>query len=243
MTPPPQGMHILLIGGSGGIGSALAAELMRQGAASIVVASQRPVAASTGAQFLQETVDITRLDSVEALAARIAGRDISVVINCAGVNGNQRLTAPNSSATARREMEVNYFGMLHLASVFAPRLAARGGGTLMHMLSFLSHINLPLMASYCASKAAAHSLTQALRAEWRPQAVRVCGIYPTAVDTAMSSALQAPKLAPSQLASEVVAALAGSEEDLFPAEAAQAYAEYLHDPKAMERAMSEVFLT
>lgn len=238
-----QGAYILIIGGSGGIGSALAAELQRQGAANIVLASQRSVPARAEAQFLQETVDITCLESVQALATRLAERDISFVLNCAGINGNQRLTAPESMATARREMEVNYFGMLHLASVFAPRLAARGGGTLVHMLSFLSHVNLPLMASYCASKAAAHSLTQALRAEWRPHGVRVCGIYPTAVDTTMSSALQAPKLSPLQLAVEVVAALTRGDEEMFPAEAAQAHAEYLRDPKAMERKMAEVLRT
>lgn len=110
---------------------------------------------------------------------------------------------------------------------------------MINMLSFLSHVNLPLMASYCASKAAAHSLTQALRAEWRAKAVRVCGIYPTAVDTTMSAELSIPKLAPDQLAFEVIAALIRGDEDVYPGDASLAYAGWLEDPRGLELAMAD----
>lgn len=230
---------ILVIGGSGGIGSALVDRLCEARATRIVVTSLRPSAAGAHRPgVMVESVDVAELASVRSLAERLKGLDISVVINCAGVNGNRRLRAGDALEIARREMDVNVFGLMNVAAVFAPLLAGRGGGTFMTVLSFLSHVNLPLMASYCASKAAAHSLTQALRAEWRHHGVKVCGVYPTAVDTTMSSDLQGPKQSPADLAANMVAALAGGDEELFPGDAAAAHAEWMRNPKEMERAMA-----
>ena len=63
----------------------------------------------------------------------------------------------------------------------------RNAGLIVNMATILAHVNLPLMGSYCASKAALHSLTQGIRAELLPWGVRVMGVYPGAVDTAMSA--------------------------------------------------------
>ena len=55
------------------------------------------------------------------------------------------------------------------------------------MLSILAHMNLPLMGSLCASKAALLSLTQALRAELAAQGTHVMAVLPGAVDTDMTA--------------------------------------------------------
>lgn len=231
--------NVLVIGGTGGIGAAIVEQLLEAGAKRIVVASaHRSVALAHPSNVVHETVDVTSRDSVVALADRLRGNNLSVVINCAGVNGNERLDGMGNDSTARREMEVNYFGLLNIGAVFAPALAAQGGGRIMTVLSFLSHVNLPLMATYCASKAAAHSLTQAFRAEWRGRGVHFCGVYPTAVDTGMSAAQVGPKQSPEDLAKEMLEALSRGDEDLFPGDAKSAYEDWLSNPKSLERAMA-----
>jgi NAD(P)-dependent dehydrogenase (short-subunit alcohol dehydrogenase family) len=230
-----QDAVVLLTGAGGGIGTALTQALLDAGVAEVVSAGRsHPPACS---RLTPESVDITDAASVRALAVRCAGR-IDIAIHCAGVNANQRLFTPGFQAAARREMEVNYFGLLNLASAFAPAMQARGSGMFVHLLTFLSHVNLPLMASYCASKAAAHSLTQALRAELGRSGVQVCGVYPAVVDTAMSRDIPGPKLAPVELALAIVQAIESGAEDIYPGPAEGAYRQYLADPKAAERRMA-----
>lgn len=226
---------VLLSGAGGGIGTALTQALLAAGVAEIMSAGRDHPSANE--RVRQETVDITDPAAVQALAQRHAAR-VDVVIACAGVNANQRLFTPGFEASARREMEVNCFGLLNLASAFAPAMQARGSGLFVHLLTFLSHVNLPLMAGYCASKAAAHSLTQAMRAELAPRGVKVCGVYPAVVDTAMSRDIPGPKLAPAELAQALVQAIESGAEDVYPGPAAGAYQLYLADPKTAERRMA-----
>ena len=68
--------------------------------------------------------------------------------------------------------------------------------------------------------------------------MRVCGVYPTVVDTAMSRDVSGPKLAPAELAQILVQAIESGAEDVYPGPAAAAYQQYLADPKAAERRMA-----
>lgn len=230
MARTDDGSRVLLIGGTGGIGSALAQRLAQDGIDCIVAGSP--------ASRQPETVDVSDLASVQALAGRLQGLGLGSVINCAGVNGNQPLFAPGSAQLARREIEVNYLGMLHVGLVFGPLLAARGGGSLVTVLSFLSHACLPALASYSASKAAAHSLNQALRAELAPRGVRVGGIYPTAIDTRMSQGLPVHKMPAAELADAIADFLQGDGQDLYPGEAAQARTAWLQDPEGFQKGLA-----
>lgn len=226
---------VLLTGAGGGIGMALTQALLAADVAEVISAGRHhpPVQA----RVRQETLDITDADAVRALARRHAERT-TVVIACAGINAGQRVLSPGFATAARREMEVNYFGLLNLATEFAPAMQARGNGLFVHLLTLLSHVSLPLMAGYCASKAAAHSLTQALRAELGRSGVRVCGVYPAVVDTAMSRHMAGPKLSPEDVAQAVLRAIQAGEEDVYPGASGQAYRGYLEDPKAAERRMA-----
>ncbi|RYZ09950.1 MAG: SDR family NAD(P)-dependent oxidoreductase [Comamonadaceae bacterium] len=235
MTDRLQDAVVLLSGAGGGIGSALTEALLAAGVAEIISAGRDHPPAH--ARVRQETVDITDLAAVQALAQRCGGR-VTVVIACAGVNANQRLFTPGFEAAARREVEVNYFGLINLASAFAPPMQSRGSGLFVHLLTVLSHVNLPLMAGYCASKAAADSITQALRAELGRSGVQVCGVYPAVVDTAMSRDIPGPKLAPAELAQAIVQAIEDGDEDVYPGPAAAVYQQVVADPKAAERRMA-----
>lgn len=235
MSERIQGAVVLITGAGGGIGSVLSQALLEAGAAELIsVGRDHP---PEHPRIRRETLDVSDAAALQALAGRCAER-VDIVIACAGVNANQRLLTPGFEAAARREMEVNCFGLLNLATAFAPAMQARGQGLFVHLLSFLAHVNLPLMAGYCASKAAGHSLTQALRAELAPSGVRVCGVYPTVVDTRMSRDLSGPKLSPAELVRAIVQAIEAGAEDLYPGAAEGALQAYLSDPKAIERRMA-----
>src|SRR5829696_5302413 len=132
--------------------------------------------AHSDARVVPIALDITDDTSVQAAAARLG--DVDLVVNNAGLLRGERLIAAADLAAARQEMEVNYFGLLRMSRAFAPILAANGGGTLINLLSILLRVANPEAGGYSASKAAALSLTQAVRAELLPQGTRVIGVLP-----------------------------------------------------------------
>lgn len=95
------------------------------------------------------------------------------------------------------------------------------------------------MAGYSASKAAAHSITQALRAELRPRGISVLGAYPGGIDTDMLAGVEAEKAPPQQVASRIVSALAAGELVVFPDDASAAASTiYLADPLRLEQMLT-----
>jgi NAD(P)-dependent dehydrogenase (short-subunit alcohol dehydrogenase family) len=92
------------------------------------------------------------------------------------------------------------------------------------------------MDGYSASKAAAHSITQALRAELRGRGIAVLGAYPGGIDTDMLAGVEGDKAAPELVAMRIIAALAAEEAVVFPDDAsAGAGAVYLQDPLKLEQ--------
>jgi NAD(P)-dependent dehydrogenase (short-subunit alcohol dehydrogenase family) len=136
-------------------------------------------------------------------------------------------------------MEVNYFGTLSMCRAFAPVLQANGGGAIVNMLSILAKMNLPMNASYCASKAAALLMTQGIRAELASQGTLVVGVMPGTVDTQASKHFPPPKVSPEIVAQTALQAVIDEVEDVYPGEqATQMAAQLLQDPKALEKAMA-----
>jgi NAD(P)-dependent dehydrogenase (short-subunit alcohol dehydrogenase family) len=227
-----SGKVVLVTGSNGEIGREFVAAFRAAGAAEVIEVGGRT--AGNGMRSL----DVTDRSAVEALAAALAGQ-VDILVNNAGVNGNVGVLSAETDAAAHREMAVNYFGLLNMIRAFTPPMRERRQGVLVNMLTVLSHVNLPLAGSYCASKAAAYSLTQAARAELAPFNVRVCGILPGAVDTRMSAHSPPPKLAPADLARAVITALREGVEDLYPgAVAERMYAALRSDPKTLEKALA-----
>ena len=136
-------------------------------------------------------------------------------------------------------MVVNYDGTFDVIRAFVPVLERNGGGAIVNLLSLLSLASTPPMAGYSASKAAAHSLTQALRPVLAAKNISVHGVYPAGIDTDMLAGIDAPKTAPRQVAEGVLDGLAAEQEDIFPDPNAQAMAAtWWSDPKSFERAFS-----
>ena len=96
----------------------------------------------------------------------------------------------------RAEMAVNYDGTFDAIRAFVPVFEANGGGAIVNVLSLLSLASTPPMTGYSASKAAAHSLTQALRPVLAARNITVHGVYPAGIDTDMVRGLDVPKTPP-----------------------------------------------
>jgi short-subunit dehydrogenase len=95
---------------------------------------------------------------------------------------------------------------------------------------------IPPLAGYSASKAAAHAMTQALRAELGPRGVSVHGVYPAGSGTEMLAHPSIPHSSPQEVAAGLLAGLEAGDEDIFPCALSRAESEvYLVDPKALER--------
>jgi short-subunit dehydrogenase len=108
-----------------------------------------------------------------------------------------------------------------------------------NLLSVYALANFPPHGTFSASKAAAHSLAQCLRAEMRPAGVRVANVFPGPIDDEWNQLLLPPKVAPEALARAVVSALRDGVEDVYPGDVAQEWLErWRENPKALERELS-----
>lgn len=231
----------LVTGANGGIGKHYVQGLKAAGVKRIYAGARNLDALKEIVELDPERVvpialDITDEASVTAAVEKC--QDVTVLINNAGVGFNQRfLTA--DLAKMRAEMEVNYFGTFLMCRAFAPVLKANGGGAIINMLTILAKVNFPLNASYSASKAAALSLTQGIRAELATQGTLVVAVMPGTVDTGMSKAFPPPKVAPEEVVRAALQAVDDDVEDVYPGEQAQDMeVQLLSNPKAVEKGMA-----
>ncbi|MEV0764785.1 SDR family oxidoreductase [Nocardia sp. NPDC050435] len=206
-----DGSVAFVTGANRGLGRAFVQALLARGAAKVYAGVRTPSAVSE-LDVIPIELDITDREQVEAAAAFASDADI--VVNSAGIATPGRpLTV--SLADARRDLEVNVLGTLSVAQVFAPVLAANGGGALVTMLSVMSWVTAPPISVYAASKAASWSLTNALRIQLRDQNTLVTAVYCDSVATDMTAGLAKPMLSPAEVVCPVLAAVeAGAEEVL-----------------------------
>ena len=236
MTETIKGSVVLITGATGAIAQALIAELTVRGAAKIYAAARDVSALTASDRLVPIKMDVTSDDDV-AKAAKVA-TDVTLLINNAGVNHNTAFMLAPDLAIAREEIETNYLAPLRVTRAFASTLINNRGAVL-NLLTILARVNLPFMGSYCASKAAALSLTQGLRGELAPKGVRVIAAMPGAVDTRMTAVLSIPKMTVAAAAAEILDGVEAGEEDIYVGDMARGLAQGLaHDPKAVERQLA-----
>jgi len=206
----------LVTGSSRGMGREYVRQLAAAGARKIYATARDPAGVADLVALDRQRIealplDITRDDQVEAAARRC--RDVTLLVNNAGANSNRPVIDPNALENARVEIETNYFGTLRMCRAFAPVLAANGGGTIVNVLSLIGRVNLPALGTYSCSKAAAWSMTQAVRAQLAGQGTRVVGVYPGPVDTDMTPGGAAK---PADVVAAVMTAIKVDIEEVFP---------------------------
>jgi NAD(P)-dependent dehydrogenase (short-subunit alcohol dehydrogenase family) len=227
----------LVTGANRGLGACLVQELMRAGAAKVYATARTPgtVAADVTAdpRVVTLTLDITDPASVEK-AAEVA-QDVTVLVNNAGVLAFGGALDGDLEGF-ERDLRTNYLGTLRVTRAFTPALERHAPAAVVNVLTLIALAPVAPMAGYSASKAAAHSITQALRAELRSRGITVLGAYPGGIDTDMLAGVDEEKAAPGLVAKRIVAALAAGETVAFPDDAsAGAGAVYLQDPLRLEQ--------
>jgi short-subunit dehydrogenase len=143
------------------------------------------------------------------------------VINNAGIAQVGAFLDANGIESSRAHFETNVIGVLRMSQAFAPVLGANGGGALLNVLSVVSWINSSALAPYSASKSAAWSLTNGLRAELSAQKTQVLGLHMGFVDTDMTRDFEMPKTAPDVIASRALDALVQGRDEVLGDEITQ----------------------
>jgi NAD(P)-dependent dehydrogenase (short-subunit alcohol dehydrogenase family) len=201
-----------ITGANRGLGLEFATALLAAGAKKVYAASRDPLKISLpGVHAVR--LDVTNEDEVMS-AVRLCG-DVTLLINNAGIAQRSPFLGGESINALRSQLDVNFFGPLAMSRAFAPVLKSNGGGAIVNMLSVLSWVNISGMNGYCASKAAAWSLTNGLRNELREQQTLVIGVHAAFIDTDMTKHLPVPKTSTSEVARQVMVAIEAGREEVF----------------------------
>ena len=176
---------IVITGGTSGIGLQAARVLSQKGCR--VYELSRRESGTDAAMHIQ--ADVTDEDQVRRAIEQIMDREkhIDVVINNAGfgISGAIEYT---DTEEAKRQFDVNFFGMVRVNRAVLPIMHRQGYGRIINMSSVAAPIAIPFQAYYSASKAAVRTYMLALASEVRPFGIETCAIMPGDIATGFTAA-------------------------------------------------------
>jgi len=175
----------LVTGANRGIGRGVALELARRGF-SVVATMRRPGASDLADEAAREGLSLRTIQlDVTRPAALDIPRDLRVLVNNAGVDGEWLPVEHTQLDSWRTVFETNLFGLVELTRRAIPALRASGGGVICNVTSCSTLAPMPLFAAYRASKAAVSAFGESLRVEVAPDHIRVVEVMPGAIATDM----------------------------------------------------------
>ena len=200
----------IVTGGSSGIGRATAAALQRAGCT--VYEFSRHDAGDPGIRHMG--VDVTDEGAVNAAAAAVLEREghIDIVVNCAGfgISGAVEFTEP---ADAKRQLDVNFFGMVNVNHAVLPAMRKAGAGRIVNISSVAAPAAIPFQTYYSASKAAINCYTCALANEVKPFGVSVTAVQPGDIATGFTDARKKSLAGDEEYGGRISRSVAGMERD------------------------------
>jgi uncharacterized oxidoreductase len=191
------GNTILITGGTGGIGRALA-EAFHQRGNQVIIAGRRQAlldeltAAHPGMQGVH--LDAQDPRAVDAFAGQVRERfpDLNVLFNNAGISRPEDWTAHTVDLSAATSIILtNVLGVLHVTAALLPILQKQSASTIVTTTSGLAFLPLAGFPAYCASKAFLHSWLQSLRAQLHETSVEVLELVAPYVQTELTGQRQA----------------------------------------------------
>jgi NAD(P)-dependent dehydrogenase (short-subunit alcohol dehydrogenase family) len=234
---------VFVTGANRGIGRAIAQEAVNRGAAKVYATARdisklNDLVEQGQGKIVPVELDVTNRDQIEKAAKE--ANDTQVLINNAGMAGFSGFIYDYSEESARQELEVNYFGPLNVTRAFANTLV-NISGAVANVVSIGGLSTFPSAATYSASKAAAHSLTQGMRAELTRQGVSVFGIYPGPIDTDMTAGVDMEKEKPENVAIRIFDGIEQGKEDITTDKFADEFVSNLkEDAKAVEKEFGQM---
>jgi NAD(P)-dependent dehydrogenase (short-subunit alcohol dehydrogenase family) len=233
-----QNATVLVTGANRGIGRAFVKALLDAGATKVYatardVNSLKEVTVLDPMRVVPVQLDVTNQAQIAALSATAS--DVNLLINNAGVlAGGSILDILNE--TIADQFNTNFYGVLNTSRVLVPIIEQNGGGAIVNILSVAALASMPGIASYNASKAAAWSMTQSLRASLADRGISVHAVFPGPVDTRMADGFDFDKTSPADIATAVFAGIEAGKEDIFPDPmSVQVYETWNRDHKAIEK--------
>lgn len=212
---------VLITGANRGIGKVMVDSFIQHGAAKIYAAvrtvdSASPLVEQYGDKVIPIHIDLGDAASISTAVEK--AQDVDVVINNAGVLKTSTPLDEDAIDALKFEMDINVYGLIHMAQAFAPVLKANGGGVFAQLNSVVSMKCFPNFATYSASKAAAYSITQALRELLLEQGTTVLSVHPGPIATDMGDAAGLTEVAepPTLVPEGIVKALQAGEFHVFP---------------------------
>jgi NAD(P)-dependent dehydrogenase (short-subunit alcohol dehydrogenase family) len=200
---------ILVTGANRGLGLALVEAALDRGVRTVYAASRRP-RPHPDRRVVPLTLDVTDPAQVGAVADQVGHLDL--LVNNAGVGSYERL---DDRDALERHLAVNLFGVYDVTFALLPRLKA-SRGAVVNVSSLSALASLPVMPAYSVSKAAALSLSQALRAVLAADGVRVQVVLAGPVDTDMVRDLDLPKSPAAEVARSILDGVEAGDEEIFP---------------------------
>ncbi len=181
-----DGRTALITGGGTGLGAAIARALHGAGA-EVVVAGRRPeplqsLVTALGTRAHWRVCDVADPASVGTLAASLTDREISIVVNNAGIAGPVAPLTEIEVAEWDEVFDVNVRGVFLVCRAFLPAMVDRGAGDVINLASVSGKRPLIRRTPYCASKMAVLGLTSTLAFEVGPAGVTVNSLSPGPVD-------------------------------------------------------------
>lgn len=183
--------NVLVVGGSQGIGFAVAERYAKRGA-SVAIVGRNKADLDAAADKLGAHGGVVCAVAGDAMRAEDASRCVEEAIAALGhldvclmnVGGAEPLSSVSASAEdILRTMRLNYDTLVHFFVPVTAHMRARGGGVFAHTNSIAGHAGMPLSAHYSAGKAAGRVFLEGARIELRDHGVRVVTLCPGFVAT------------------------------------------------------------
>jgi NAD(P)-dependent dehydrogenase (short-subunit alcohol dehydrogenase family) len=221
---------VLVTGANRGLGHALVDEALGRGAKRVYAAA-RQAFTHPDDRVAPVIMDVTDPAQIQAAAERVESLDI--LINNAGVSVPDDLS---DRLALDRHLAVNLFGTWGVTEAFLPALT-QSRGRIVNVVSLGAFAAVPVLPAYSASKAAAFSLTQSLRALLAGRGVKVHAVMPGPIDTDMVRDLPIPKTPPESVARAILDGVENEDEEIFPDPVSETLAESWRSgaAKALER--------